>query len=183
MFKHSAAETGIRYGLIGGFTYVLLTYLQYTFTPENPMRLFLYKFLTYSVVLVLYVLAARERRSNLGGYATFRSLVQVLVITITITELFFTAFNYVYLNYIDPQWAAEFTNKVILWMEKSGLPQAKIDEQIDKLNEQMKQYQPTLSLSLGNLGMYIILDSIIGFVIANVLKKNPPPFEPANSEA
>ncbi|MFM7838073.1 MAG: hypothetical protein ACKO6K_00780, partial [Chitinophagaceae bacterium] len=67
MFKHSAAETGIRYGLIGGFTYILLTYLLYTFTPENPMRFFLYKFLTYSVILVLYVLAARERRRNLGG--------------------------------------------------------------------------------------------------------------------
>jgi nitrogen fixation/metabolism regulation signal transduction histidine kinase len=157
--------------------------LQYTFTPENPLRFFVYKLLTYSVIVVLYVMAARERRRNLGGHASFRSLVQVLVITITITEIFLTAFNYVYLNYIDPQWTAEYTNQVILWMEKSGLPQAKIDEQIDKLQEQMKQYQPTLGTSLVNLGMYIILDSIVGFVIANVLKRNPPFFEPANPEA
>ena len=107
MFKHSATETGIRYGLIGGFVYVLLSYLQYTFTPENPLRFFVYKLLTYSVIVVLYVMAARERRRNLGGHASFRSLVQVLVITITITEIFLTAFNYVYLNYIDPQWTAE----------------------------------------------------------------------------
>ena len=85
MFKHSATETGIRYGLIGGFVYVLLSYLQYTFTPENPLRFFVYKLLTYSVIVVLYVMAARERRRNLGGHASFRSLVQVLVITITIT--------------------------------------------------------------------------------------------------
>lgn len=176
MSAPTASATGIKYGIIAGFLYVVLLILQYSFTADNPINFSATKFISYLLIIAVFVRCALAHRKNLGGYTDFRSLVHVLTITIIITELFYSVFNFIYLKFIDPQFIDNLINNFMLWFERKGIPEDQIDAQLGRMRE--KTGDP-LSLKNNVLGLAqsIVFDGIIAFIIAAVLKKPKPPFE------
>jgi hypothetical protein len=175
MDTEKSLAAGIKYGIMGGLFYVVLLYIQFTFGASNPIVFAFYKFITYIIILAVFIFAGISRRKELGGFANFKTIFQTLLVTIVITELFYALFNYIYLNYIDPQFMDNFLSNTLNWMENNNVPQEQIDKQFKNYKENASN--PTLKNTAVGIGLWIIIDSIIGLIIAGILKKEKPVFD------
>lgn len=175
MSAEKSLSAGVKYGLIAGLVYVILLFVQFNYASGNPITFSLSKIGTYILILVIFLLAALARRKELGGYADFRSLLQTIIVVIIITEVCYGIFTYVYLTYVDPQFMDNFINRTMIWLEKNEVPQEQIDKQVEMMKSGAKT--PTIGTTLLGIGMWIILDTIFGIIIAAITRKSKPVFE------
>src|SRR5688500_14804777 len=170
MKQPSIYSTGVNFGLIGALAYCILLFLRYNFFAESPVMFGLFAGVSYIIILVIYFLAGRARKKELGGYATFKEIFQTIFLTIVITELVYTIFNFVYLKYIDPDFFNNFKNATLQFLEKSGLNDTQIDQQMEQFDKMDEQFKPIKLLQ--GLGIWIVVDSIIAMIFSAIMKKN-----------
>src|SRR5690606_24710071 len=104
---------GIKLGLLTGVVYVVLLLIRYLFLASDP-RLFSGSImLSYLIILACFAFAGIARRKALGGYAEIREIFGTIFIVILIAEVFYLVFNYIYLNYINPEFFQHYTNTVV----------------------------------------------------------------------
>ena len=180
MASEKPLMAGVKYGLLAGLIYIVLLLLQYTFPSESPIAFAGIKLVIYLIIIGVFVFAAIARKKELGGYADFKTVFQTIFITIVITEVLYAAFNYIYLNYIDPQFLDTVTNNTITWLEKKGLPQEQLDKQIETMKE--RSVKPSLRNTFVGIGIWVIIDSIFGLIIAAIVKKNKPLFDGSTNQ-
>ncbi len=163
--------TGIKFGIAAGVTYILLLVLRYMFFGVNPLSLGIVSFLSYLVLIVFFIVAANYRRKELGGYADVKQLFQTIFIVILIAEVCYSLFNYIYLTFIDPTYIERFVQNTEEWMEKMKLPEAQMEEMRTKLAGQKQSSFSTVMLGFCQA---IVIDSIIGLIVAFLMKKQRP---------
>lgn len=163
--------TGVKFGIAAGITYILLLVLRYMFFGVNPLSLGVVAFLSYLVLVVFFVVAANYRKKELGGYADIKQLFQTIFIVILIAEVCYSLFNYIYLTVIDPTYLERFIQNTEEWMEKMKLPEAQMEEMRTKLSGQKQTSFSTVMLGFCQA---IIIDSIVGLIVAFVMKKQRP---------
>lgn len=174
--QESKFAIGIKYGLIASVVYVLLILIRYLFLADNPMIFTGAMFFSYVIILVFFVVAAMEKKKSLGGYADFKDLFTTIFIVILFAELSYTIFNYIYLNFIDPDFFTGFMQSTKDYVNKMGGSVEALNEQMAKMKAQNAQ-KMSISNSLNGLGIWILVDSIIGFLIALIIRKpRPTPF-------
>lgn len=171
MATTSSYSTGIKYGIIGGLMYIILLFLRYTYLGSNPLQLGVSAGLSYLLFIVIMILAVLARRKELGGYADIKDLFQTVFIVILITEICYCVFNFIYLTYIDKEYMNRFIQSTRQWMTDKGLGEDMIEEQMSKIESQKKM---TIGKFFLGLGSSVVIDSILGIVIALICRKNKP---------
>ena len=163
--------TGIKFGIAAGITYMLMLVLRYMFFAVNPLVLSIAAFLGYLSLVIFMIVAARYRKKELGGYADVKQLFQTIFIVILIGEVCYSLFNYIYLTYIDPHFLERFVQNTQEWMERMKLPEDKMDQMKESLEAQKSTSIKTILLGFAQ---FIVIDSIIGLIIAFIMKKKKP---------
>lgn len=170
MGESSKTKTGIQFGIITGIVYILVLVARYYF-GNTPTQLGMASVVGYALVVVCFYLAARARKKQLGGMADLKELFGTVFIVILITELCFSIFNYVYLRYLDPGYLDRFGRSTMEWMRQVKAPEKELETFQKTLEEQKQTSFGTLALGFARA---VIMDSLIGLIIAFTMKKNKP---------
>jgi Protein of unknown function (DUF4199) len=171
----SPYSVGLRFGLITALVYIVLLFCRYNFFAGNPLSFGLFTIVSYLVILTLYFFAGKARKTQQGGFGSFKEIFQTILITIVIAELAFVIFTFFYLRYVDPHFFENFKSNTLTYLEKAGLKEDQIDDQMKKFKDMDDQMSP-LNLLKG-LGSWIVIDSIFGLIFAAILRKNKDFFD------
>lgn len=172
MSTNTRFATGIKYGIIAAVLYIVLLLIRYMFLASSPMIFGGAQFISYFIIIGVFILAGMARKRELGGYADMRQIFQAIFIVILFAEISYALFNYIYLNFIDPTFMERFTQTTADYFGKMGKGKT-FDARMEQMQDQIKE-QRQFSTYLTGLAVWIIVDSIVGFVIAVVLKKKRP---------
>lgn len=166
---------GLKFGIIAGVIYILLLLIRYLFFGGNPMIFTGTMFVSYLIILFFFFQAGLARRKEKGGYADIKDIFSNIFIAIVITEFCYGAFNYIYLNYIDPGFYTHFLESTLNYVRQMGGSEEAINQQIEKMQSERDQSKMFSNALLG-FATWVIIDSIIGLIFALVLKKEKAKF-------
>jgi multisubunit Na+/H+ antiporter MnhB subunit len=170
----SPQNTIVRYGLIGGLGLVIYGLIGMLTGLSNPAGGFTTIIINSLIVIVLYVgllvFSVKNHRDNeLGGYIKFGRAFMVAFLVGLIAALLSTLFNYIYLNFIDPDYINTIAEGSMEMYEKFGMN----EEQIEAAMEGVKS-AGSLKSQLTNLAFGTGMGAIICLIIAAVMKKDHP---------
>lgn len=161
------AKYGLTYGIIGAVMYSIYLFVKYEYFSSNALLFQASSFITYTLFIAIMVICAirlRGRYADIGIGA--RQIFQALFIIILITETVFAIFNYVYLNYINPEVLYEIRDFALAHLEQKGNISA----------EDLEEYKENYNFSIeeravikGHIRQYvfaIILSSIVAILIS-----------------
>jgi hypothetical protein len=166
---------GLRFGLLTGLLYVVLLFFRYNFFASNPLSFGLCAITSYLIILMMYLFTGIARKKELGGYADFKEIFTSIFIAILIAEVVYIVFNLVYLKFVDPSFWENFRANTLTYLQKKGLTDEQIDQQMKSFKDMNKQTEP-LTLLKG-YGISVIIDCIFGLIFAVILRKAKPVFE------
>lgn len=162
-------SVGIIYGVIGAIIYTILLYIRYTKFATDPGTFGFFSTGSYIAILVFFFFAARARKMQTGGIATFKEIFQSLLLTILITEFGYAVFNLVYLHKINPLFFDQFRENTKLMLTKAGFDKDRMELQLSGFDNMKTQY--TIANIVKGLGMWMLIDCIFGVIYSSVLKK------------
>jgi hypothetical protein len=171
MKPSSNFATGIKFGIAAGIIYILMLTLRYMFCDGNPFIFGIAATFSYIIFIILLIIAANFRKKELGGYADTRQLFQTIFMVILIAEICYSLFTYIYLTFIDPSFLERFVQNTEIWIEKIKMP----EEQAEKMREQLAgQKKSGIGTILLGFCQALVIDSIVGLIIAFIMKKKKP---------
>lgn len=173
--KKSKFSVGIKFGIIAGLLYMVLLLIRYMFFSGNPMVFTATMFISYLIIVSLFAQAAFARKKQLGGFADIKTLFGTIFIVILFAEVCYAFFNYFYLNVIDPTFFDRYLESTMNYLKNMGGNEDVLNQQIDKVQGQMEQ-SGSLTYNLLGIGTWVVVDSIIGIILALVIKKDKPAF-------
>lgn len=171
----SPIPLGIRMGTITALVYVVLLLIRYVFLSYNPVVFTGGMLVSYLIVIAFYIITANQRRKEIGGYGELRDIFGSVFIVIIFSEVIYTVFNFIYLNYIDPDFFSHYMQHTLEFLKKTGGDSAKVTHQIDKFKNQ-KTGAASVSNTLVGLAIWLVIDSIIGLLISLAFKKSKPQY-------
>lgn len=175
-------NTPIKYGLMAGIIMIAFLLLLYIISAEK-LASFL-PMLAYLPLVFLMIWGGITYRKELGNYKNFgQAFVAVLIISFIATFLFDT-FGYLLYKVIDPDLPELIKKKAIenatAMMEKFGTPDDKLDEAIQRMQDQ--DYMPTFKSQMIRYGTSLLIGSIFSALIALFVNR-PDPTIPPKAEA
>jgi hypothetical protein len=175
MEQETNTTHAIKWGVIIGLVYSVLLWLRYMSGGSSPIMMGVWALFGYIVILVLMLVSGFQLRKKNGGYIEFREIFKCLFISVLIFEAFYTAFNFIYLKYIDP----EFFNKLIESTEnmmlKANSKQADIDKTIDRMREQADA-NASIGSILKTYLFSIAFSGTFALILSAIIKKKKDPF-------
>jgi hypothetical protein len=166
---------GIRFGILTGLIYVVFLFLRYSYFASNPLSFGLFAIVSYVLILLVYLFTGIARKKELGGYGDFKEIFQSIFIAILIAEAVYVMFNLIYIKYVDPAFWENFKATTLSYLEKKGLTDDQIDQQMKGFKDMDQQMKPVGLLK--GYGFSIVMDSVFGLVFAAILRKKKPVFE------
>lgn len=171
-------NTALRYGLIGGAFSIVTTLMMHLtgISDGSNGSLIMSSIISMLVVFVLYIgcqiMAIRtHRNSELGGYITFKRAFMVTLVVTLIIGVISALFNYIYLNFIDPDYISRFLGNMQDFLESYDVPEDQIEQ---TLEETAAGLDPSLLGSLKSTFYVSIFGALIGVIVAAVMKKETP---------
>ncbi|MBW3130520.1 DUF4199 domain-containing protein [Hymenobacter profundi] len=169
----TTTNVGIRYGLLTGLIWIIVdvimraTGLSFKYSIYLPVSLLVY--------IVGIVLAHRYFKQYNGGFMSFGQGVLITLVLALVSGLMAGIFNYIYLNFIDPDYVARARADMEAWMSTlPGVQEENIEKATANLNDE-KMKSPTQILStLGSNGVGGI---IMGLIVSIFTKHKKPEFE------
>lgn len=168
------AEIPVTMGIITGIVGVVLSVVAFMFLLPKSYVLFLVGTgLMWVAPIVLYVVAGIRQRKAMGGYITLKQAFQAIFIVILISSIITTIWGVVYAKYIDPEIGVKMKESTLAFMQRMKVPEAKMDETAKSMDKQLAD-----GLKPGKLlyafAQGVVIHSIIGLIIAAIIKRNPP---------
>lgn len=172
MSKSKSFATGIKFGLLAALVYVLCVFLKYKFFDQNIASFSMVAVGGYIVFIVIWIIAALVRRNQAGGYIDIKELFQTIFLVIIFGEIGYAIFNYIYLSYID----VSFFDRLATNTEKiqtANIKSADNAEQLKTLIQSIRdQKAPTGKTAFFVFAQSIVFDSILGIIIAFIVKRS-----------
>jgi heme/copper-type cytochrome/quinol oxidase subunit 4 len=180
MSPASKYRIGLRYGVITGLIYIILLFVRYKYFASNPVSFFWIALAGYTIIFLMYLFTGMARKKELGGYGEIKEIFQSIFIVILITELVYVIFNFVYLKWLDPGFWENFKAGSRALYIRNGLPDEDIKERMRGIQSLEDNVKP--SGLIKGFGAAVIMDSIIGFIFAVILRKKKPVPKTAQEE-
>ncbi len=159
-------QNGLRWGSIAALVGIISFMIPYVLGSTIIFSLW-FGFVAILLWLLFMVFAARDFRQQQGGYATFVQLLQTTFLTITIMLVLTNAFNYVFYNFIDPDFANTLRIKVAEntqhMMQNFNVPEEEIEKAISDIENQ------DFSMTLTNIVKSTLKGMAAGFVVSLVV--------------
>lgn len=161
----------VRYGLMAGFISMFLTTINFLYLLNISYPAFMVGgFLMFAAPIVFYVLVIKRQKNLLGGYISLKEGFQAVFVVVLISSSIATIYGLIYNNYIDPQFVTRMKSVMENFFIKSKLPSEKIDEILSNVDSATAGAK-SISKTLYGFAQGIIMQSLIGFIIALILKK------------
>ena len=171
--ENSIKSNAINYGLYLGAFLALLTVIVYAINLDMMTNTW-YGIFILLMIIVFGIVSVAKAKGILEGYISFKQSFTTYFLTILIGLVISTVVSYIIFNIIDPDAAIAIKEKTIEatinMMEGFGAPAETIAEQVDKME---KDNQFSIGNIVQGLAMQLIIFSIIGLIVAAIMKKNP----------
>mgnify|MGYP003665277239 CR=1 FL=1 len=173
--EKSLKSVAINYGMYLGAILSLLTVIGYAVSLDLFTQIwFGISFLV--IIIVLGILSVSQSKKLSGGFISFKNAFTSYFITILIGLIISAVVSIIIFNFIDPEAATVLQEKIIdSQMERLksfNVPTEAIAEAMEKMENQGNMY------SIGNILQSIIWQlagfSVVGLIVAAVMKKNTP---------
>jgi len=168
--------TVVRFGVIGGVASLLYKYINYTtmFSTSSLGGMIAAFLLNLAIFGGLIYLAIRQHRDQeLGGFITMGRCLAVGIMTVVIASVLGGIFDYVYVNFIDPDVTAKLSENMVWFYEMMGMDEDTIEDTLEAVAE--NQVQPNLLMSVGGAAFGGALTGLIlSAILGAVMRKDQP---------
>lgn len=166
--------TAMRYGLYAALVTIIYSLLAYMFdfaVPTSLMGILMQFVVGIGIAAIILILALRHHREKeLGGFMSFKRGFLIGFVALVISGIVSTIFQLLYVNVIDPEFVSEAMDKIEELLEKFGLPE-------DQMEEQLAEAEARFTLA-GMLKQAFLIGPIFSAVIAAIfgaiMKKSDP---------
>jgi hypothetical protein len=128
------------------------------------------------LVIVFGIISAVKARNIMGGFISFKDAFTAFFLTIVIGIVIPALVGLVIFNFVDPEAATVLQEKIIesqlRMMENWGAPQETIDEALKQIEAQGSFF--TITNTLKSIAYQLIGFSVVGLIVALVVKKSDP---------
>jgi len=165
----------VMWGIITGVIGCLFITFNFLVLIKHYMLFMAFNIIGFMLTVVLYWLAGTRQRKALGGYIDIKTAFRAIFIVILISSIMTTAYGLMYTIYIDPDAIANTKEATLQFMEGRNVPQEKLDEVAETIDE-----QAAASKKPGNLAYAfarsLIINSIFGLLCALIVKRQRPEY-------
>ena len=169
----STTAVGIRYGLITGVIWLIVDFVFRTTGLSFKYSLYLPASLLVYVVGI--VLAHRDFKHQNAGFMRYGQGVMIVLILSLVSGTISGLFNYIYVNFIDPDYAVRARADMEAWM--STFPGVQ-DEQIEKAMAGITDEKIKSPLQIGQTLLSSAFGGVVmGLIVSIFTRRNRPEFE------
>jgi len=172
--ENSVKSSAINYGLYLGGALSLITVAIYAIDLGLMVNMWLGIALLIAIV-AFGVVSTSKSKSILSGFISFKQAFSSYFITVAIGIIISTVVSAILFNFIDPDAALFIKEKTvettISMMEGFNAPAEAIAEAVEKIENQ-NQYG--FASILKSLAWGLLFQSIIGLIVAAIMKKTNP---------
>lgn len=165
-------SVGLRYGLLTGIVTVIYSLI---LKAANLEQMPVMGLLTFAILIVGIVLAHKFYKKASGGFMSYGQGLGIATVAGAVIGVMSGIFNYIYVNFIDTEYAQRAVAAARAKMETDGQLS---EEQIDQAMEWTSKMMPTGPLSI----LWAILATaffafLLALVISAFTKNKRPEFE------
>jgi hypothetical protein len=175
--EKSLKSIATNYGLYLGVLLSAVTVLAYAVKLELLTNMWLGIILLIAIIAFGIIAIVKVKQAQ-GGFASFKEAFTSYFITVLLGLLISTVISFLLFNVVDTDAAETLKQKTIeqtvQMMEGFNTPVEVIDQTVEKMEE---QNQFGIAGVLKNLAFQLVLFSIIGLIVAAVMKKSNPDAE------
>lgn len=161
----------LKYGLISGSIIVLIPVISGWIIGTDPETFRMGEIIGYSTMLLsllLIFLAVNEyKKTNPEMILSFGKVFLIGLGISTIAGVMFGIYNWVYVTFLEPEFMDQYFNYYIENIRNSGAPQADIDSQIAKLEQEkeifMNPFVSFFAMFVSVFGIGLIISLVSAF--------------------
>jgi len=172
--EKSIKSIATNYGLYLGATLSLLTVLGYVNLDLFTKWWFGIGMLI--LIIIFGIVSAMKSRGALNGFISFKEAFTSYFITIALGLAISTIISILIFNFIDPDAAITLKEKIldstVQMMQNFGAPEEAIAETVEKMEAEENMF--AIGKTFQSLAFQLIGYSIVGLIVALVVKKNNP---------
>ena len=160
------------FGVLAGIFYIIVTAIvnSQVSKPGISITVKVCGYLLLFVILGLFATIIKKRN---GGYLQFKHTFGAIFVMLFIANLFNYLFNYVYIEYIDPDYVYKLKAATIAVVQQNKpADAAKAAADMDIQIAQSKTF--SLGNNLMNFLMVVLYSCLPGLITAAIVKKNTP---------
>jgi uncharacterized membrane protein (DUF106 family) len=179
--KPSLLQFALTYGAILGVVSVIFSIIMYIagFMPTSFSKMFIVLIISLGISIIFVSAGMKGYRDKvLDGSISFGQAFLVGMSIIVVSAIIGSLYNLIFTTIIDPDYmdrVMEATkNSTYEWMNSKGLPDAQIEEAMDKMDKQKEGMTPLKNFSKGLISS-LIFGAILSLIIAAFTKKNRNP--------
>ncbi len=164
------ASVGLRYGLLTGLVNIIFSFILFvTHADQSPVR-----WLGLGILIAGMVLAHNAYKQAQGGFMNYAEGLGIGAIMSLVSGVLSTAFSYVYIKFVDPEYMARVMETTRAKMEEKG---GMTDEQIDQTVAMIQKFSSGGWMVLFGIVGSLLFGFLIALVVSAFTKRNRPEFE------
>ena len=166
----TTTSVGLRYGLLTGLVSIIFTFILFvTHADQSPVR-----WLALGILVGAMVMAHNAFKQGNGGFMNYSQGLGIGVIMGGISGVLSTAFNFLYMTFIDPEYMGRIMETTRAKMEEKG---GMSDEQIDQAIKMVQKFSSGGWMVLFGVVGSVLFGFLIALVISAITKNSKPEFE------
>lgn len=173
--EKSLKSSSSTYGLYLGLILAALTIIGYSVSLDLFTKWW-FGVIFLLVIIVIGIMSAINFRKLLGGFISFKNAFSSYFIAILVGVVISSIVSILIFNVVDPDAAKILQEKIIesqvAMLENFGAPQEAIDNAVTEMQANGSMY--SIGNILKSIAFQLVGYSIVGLIVAAVVKKNDP---------
>jgi len=166
----TTTSVGLRYGLLTGLVNIIFTFILFaTQADQSPVR-----WLGLGILIGGMVMAHNAYKQANGGFMDYSEGLGIGASMSVISGVLSTAFSFVYMRFVDPEYMSRLIETTRAKMEAKG---GMSDEQIDQAMRMMQKFSSGGWMVLFGVLGSLLFGFLIALVISAITKNSKPQFE------
>ena len=161
---------GLRYGLLTGLVSIIFSFILFvTHADQSPVR-----WLALVILVGAMVMAHNAFKQANGGFMSYSQGLGIGAIMGGVSGVLTTAFNFLYMTFIDPEYMGRIMETTRAKMEEKG---GMSDEQIDQAIKMVQKFSSGGWMILFGVVGSVLFGFLIALVVSAITKNSKPEFE------
>lgn len=181
--KNTLFSSALKSGLIIGVVSIVVFILMYVadIKPVGIMMPILFGLLALAINIVILVILFKKYRTEIGGFITFRNAFLYCLVALVTASALSTVFTFLFIQFVEPEYYKNIMDAQKAYMENylaGKVSEEQMAQTLDKIDEQAST-MGSLSTTVKNFFIGIIVSGIISLIVAAIMKKNAEMFDEA----
>ena len=174
----STKSSAINYGLYLGGILALITLLGYALYIDLLTKWWL-GIILFVVIIIFGIISAIKSKKMQNGIISFKEAFSSYFITVAIGIIISMLISIILFNYVDPEAAITLKEKTIeatiQLMRNFNAPEEAVEQTLEQMEAQKNQF--SILPQLQSNAIFLVIQSLIGLIIALIVKRNPETVE------